>query len=90
MLEVLDLPELIAKDREDYIAISTRLLKDQDFYAEMKMLIAQRKDRLFHDQSVATAFKQAVRPMVRRHLPAPGLGETLPLYGPETSSSAAA
>jgi predicted O-linked N-acetylglucosamine transferase (SPINDLY family) len=67
MLQVLELQELIAKDAEDYIAISTRLLNDADFYAEMRHLIAERKQRLFRDQTVASAFRDAVDSMVRGH-----------------------
>jgi len=69
MLEVLDLPDLIAKDADDYIAISTRLLRDSDFYLEMKRLIAERKQRLFRDQSVSAAFRQAVDAMVQSQPP---------------------
>jgi predicted O-linked N-acetylglucosamine transferase (SPINDLY family) len=69
MLEVLELPDLIAKDADDYISISTRLLRDNDFYLEMKRLIAERKQRLFRDQSVAAAFRQAVDAMVQSQSP---------------------
>lgn len=69
MLEVLELPDLIAKDVDDYISISTRLLRDNDFYLEMKRLIAERKQRLFRDQSVAAAFRQAVDAMVQSQSP---------------------
>ena len=65
MLEVLEIPDLIAKDADDYIDISTRLLRDNDFYLEMKRLIAERKHRLFHDQAIAAAFRQAVDAMVQ-------------------------
>jgi len=69
MLEVLDLPDLIAKDADDYIAISTRLLRDSDFYLKMKRFIAERKQRLFRDQSVSAAFRQAVDAMVQSQPP---------------------
>jgi predicted O-linked N-acetylglucosamine transferase (SPINDLY family) len=60
MLEVLDIPELIAKDRSDYVAISVKLLEDKDFYLDIKQRIRERKERLFHDKSVARAFQAAV------------------------------
>jgi len=63
MLEALELHELIAKDVEDYISISTRLLQDQGFYAQMRELISDRKQRLFRDQAVASAFRDAVHGM---------------------------
>lgn len=90
MLEVLDLPDLIAQDANDYIAISTRLLADHDFYAEMRRLIAERKHRLFHDRSVATAFKQAVDGMALRLSPVSGSCESISVSDFAVSSAAAA
>ena len=80
MLEVLELPELIAKDGEDYVAISSRLLTDKIFYQEMRAKIAERKERLFHDKSVAEAFQLAVETICRQ-VPAVGQqpAEILPL-----------
>ena len=75
MLEVLELPELIAKDVDDYVAISVRLLQDAAFYAEMKQRIGERKQRLFHDKSVAVAFQTAVETVCRQR---PAVGQ-LPL-----------
>ncbi|QNJ08184.1 TPR repeat family protein [Synechococcus sp. Minos11] len=80
MLEVLELPELIAQDGEDYVAISSRLLSDEAFYQEMRAKIAERKERLFHDKSVAEAFQLAVETICRQ-VPAVGQqpAEVLPL-----------
>ena len=75
MLEVLELPELIAKDVDDYVAISVRLLQEAAFYAEMKQAIGERKQRLFHDKSVAVAFQTAVETVCRQR---PAVGQ-LPL-----------
>jgi predicted O-linked N-acetylglucosamine transferase (SPINDLY family) len=66
MLELLELPELIAKDSEDYLAISSRLLSDNSFHAEMKQKIQERKSRLFNDKSVARAFQIAVETVCRQ------------------------
>ena len=71
MLQVLELSELIAQDVDDYIAISVRLMQDHDFHAEIKHQIAMRKQRLFHDTSVAEAFRQAVD-IVCREAPSRG------------------
>ena len=90
MLEVLDLPDLIAQDANEYIAISTRLLADHDFYAEMRRLIAERKHRLFNDRSVATAFKQAVDGMALRRSPVSGSCESISDSDFAVSSAAAA
>ena len=73
MLQVMDIPDLIAKDANDYIDISTRLLHDQDYYLEMKSLIAERKSRLFLDKSIASAFRDAVNGMVQCQSSQPGL-----------------
>ena len=66
MLEVLELPELIASNVDDYIAISSRLLDDKAFYKAMRSAIAERKQRLFHDKSVAEAFQVAVETICRQ------------------------
>ena len=46
-------------------------MQDSDFYAEIKQKIAMRKERLFHDTSVAKAFRHAVD-TVCRQAPASG------------------
>jgi predicted O-linked N-acetylglucosamine transferase (SPINDLY family) len=66
MLDVLEIPELIASDADDYVAISCRLLEDSTFHRAMKDAIAERKERLFHDRSVAVAFQEAVETVCRR------------------------
>ena len=50
MLLELDLPELIAKDRDSYVSLSTKLLKDKKFYNETKKKINSRKSILFNDK----------------------------------------
>lgn len=64
MLDVLELPQLVATDADDYIEISTRLLQDKVFYSDVKQSISERKARLFGDRSVSVAFRQAVDAMV--------------------------
>ena len=66
MLDVLELPQLIAKDVDDYVAISSRLLEDESFYQQMRTLIGERKERLFQDKSVAQAFQMAVETICRK------------------------
>ena len=53
MLEVLELPELIASSREEYVDIAIRLLQDDDFANQMRSLINERSQRLFADQEVS-------------------------------------
>ena len=88
MLEVLELPELIAKDVNDYIAISSRLLDDEKFYKAMRRGIAERKQRLFHDKHVAEAFQIAVETLCRQ-MPAVGQKpiETLPQPASEAAAA---
>jgi predicted O-linked N-acetylglucosamine transferase (SPINDLY family) len=83
MLEVLEIPELIAHDRDDYVAISCRLLEDQRFYSDVKERIRDRKQRLFHDKGVAEAFQIAVETLCRQ-VPLVGQqpSEILPLPAP--------
>ena len=57
MLQVLGLPELVAKDRKDYVAISARLLQDRSFCEDIRSKISDRKHLLFHDIEVAKVFK---------------------------------
>ncbi len=89
MLELMEIPELIARDRDDYIAISSRLLNDQAFYDDVKGRIRERKARLFHDKAVAEAFKEAVDSICRRP-PAVGQQPALILPAPEAVSQLAA
>ena len=81
MLQVLELSELIAKDVDDYVAISVRLMQDHDFYKDIKQKISTRKERLFHDTSVADAFRHAVETVCRQpptsgQLPTASLGRS--------------
>ena len=66
MLKVLEIPELIAKDRDDYILISCRLLGDQNFYKSIKERIQKRKHLLFNDKAVAESFRKNVEKMCRQ------------------------
>ena len=53
MLEVLELPELIASLPADHVEKSVRLLEDDDFANQMRSLINERSQRLFADQEVS-------------------------------------
>ena len=56
MLDVLELPELIASLRADHVEKSLRLLADDDFANQMRSLINERSQRLFADQEVSDCF----------------------------------
>jgi protein O-GlcNAc transferase len=47
MLRLLELPELIAADRDDYVRIATRLAEDDAWRSHVRQYIAARKHRLY-------------------------------------------
>ena len=53
MLDVLELPELIASLRADHVEKSVRLFADDDFDNQMRSLINERSQRLFADQEAS-------------------------------------
>ena len=53
MLEVRELPELIASLPADHVEKSLRLLGDDDFANQMRSLINERSQFLFADQEVS-------------------------------------
>jgi predicted O-linked N-acetylglucosamine transferase (SPINDLY family) len=60
MLEIIELPELIAHSMDEYVALSGRLLHDEDFAQHCRAVIRRHAHRLFDDQDVAAAFRQWV------------------------------
>ena len=56
MLEVRELPELIASLPADHVEKSVRLLADDDFATQVRSLINERSQRLFADQEVSDCF----------------------------------
>lgn len=56
MLEVRDLPELIASLPADHVEKSVRLLADDDFANQMRALINERSQRLFAEQEASRSF----------------------------------
>lgn len=56
MLQIMELPELIAQDEDDYVHIAVELANSADFRAEMRGRIAERKQRLFDGTAVHAAF----------------------------------
>lgn len=55
MLELLELPELIARDADDYVRIAVELGRSADWRASLAARIAERKHRLYDDPRVAPA-----------------------------------
>ncbi len=58
MLELLELPELIAQDTEDYVRIAVELGRSADWRASLSARIAERKHRLYEDPRVAPALAE--------------------------------
>jgi predicted O-linked N-acetylglucosamine transferase (SPINDLY family) len=56
MLEQMELPQLIARDVDDYVRIAVELATSADFRAEMRGLVRERKHRLYDDRTVVDAF----------------------------------
>lgn len=57
MLELLELPELIARDGEEMVAIAARLAGSAELRADLRGRIEARKHRLFDDRSVIGALE---------------------------------
>jgi predicted O-linked N-acetylglucosamine transferase (SPINDLY family) len=55
MLVLLELPELIARDADDYVRIAVELGRSADWRASLSARIAERKHRLYEDPRVAPA-----------------------------------
>lgn len=64
MLEIIELPVLIAHSIDEYVALSHRLLHDEDFAQHCRAVIRRHGHRLFNDQDVAEAFRQWVLEVV--------------------------
>jgi predicted O-linked N-acetylglucosamine transferase (SPINDLY family) len=58
MLRIMELPELIANDENDYVRIAVELASSADFRTDMRGRIAERKHRLFDGTKVKAAFAQ--------------------------------
>ncbi|MFO0027988.1 MAG: tetratricopeptide repeat protein [Pseudomonadota bacterium] len=56
MLQLLELPQLVARDLDDYVRIAVGLGRSPDLRAELRGLIAERKHRLYDDHAVWRAF----------------------------------
>lgn len=57
MLRLLELPELIAHDVDDYVRIAIRLGQSADLRGSLRERIARRKHRLYDDPAVVAAFE---------------------------------
>jgi len=58
MLQLLELPELIAHDVDDYVARAVALAQDATERDRLRALVRNRKHRLYRDDRIVTAFAQ--------------------------------
>ena len=56
MLDILELPELVARDVDDYVERAVRLATDADWRDSLRARIRERKHRLYDDRGVIAAF----------------------------------
>jgi predicted O-linked N-acetylglucosamine transferase (SPINDLY family) len=66
ILEMMDLPDLIADGVEDYIAIAVRMARDPAWRQEMRRRTAASKHRLWRDRTCITALETFLEQAVRR------------------------
>ena len=60
MLKEMEIDELIASSKDEYIELSLKLLADQKFYLGIKDKISKNKHKLFNNKNVSTFFKNFV------------------------------
>lgn len=60
MLKLLELPELIARDEDDLVAIAARLAGSAELRADLRGRIEARKHRLFDDRQVVAALEDFI------------------------------
>jgi len=66
MLTLMEIPELIARDADDYVEIAVRLAGDVEFRSLMRERIGARKQRLYNDRRVVDAFTAFVTEQAQR------------------------
>lgn len=66
MLSLLELPQLVAQDENDYVRIAVELGRSADLRAELGACIAERKHRLFEDERVPQAFREFIARVAAR------------------------
>ena len=57
MLKVMEIGDLVAANSQEYIDISSHLLNDPSFHADIKQRLGERSERLFRDEGIAQAFQ---------------------------------
>jgi protein O-GlcNAc transferase len=57
MLKIMQIPQTIARDMNEYCAIAARLAQDSSFYARMRAAVTEERGRLFEDQRFMIALE---------------------------------
>ena len=60
MLEMLGLPQLVARDAADFARVAMELAADGDFNAGVRQAIARRREVLFDQAEPVTALRDAL------------------------------
>jgi hypothetical protein len=81
-LRTMNLPELVARNRSEYVDIAVRLSQDAGFYDQMVGLITERVDLIWEDMSVPYAWTQLLCGLTGS--PAPTWGTFLASSGRDT------
>jgi len=68
MLEIAGVPELVARDEDDYVRIAARIATDAAWRLELRGRIATGRERLFDDRAPLDAFAQFIRDVHSRAL----------------------
>ena len=66
MLSLLELPQLVAQDEDDYVRIAVELGRSADLRVELGARIAERKHRLFEDERVPQSFREFIARVAAR------------------------
>ena len=72
MLWTMDLPELVARDRDDFIARGAALVGDREARLRLRASIREHKHRLYRDPGVLDTFAELIEREVRAFAPFPG------------------
>lgn len=69
MLDLMGIPELVARDEDEYLALARRVACDRDWRASLSARIVAARDRLFGDPTPVAALAEFLRSIERRRAP---------------------
>jgi predicted O-linked N-acetylglucosamine transferase (SPINDLY family) len=65
ILRMLDVPETIATTIDDYVAVATRLGRDNQLRQEISARMATNRDKVYRDRAPVTALEDFIERSVR-------------------------